>query len=162
MNGSDDTTSAIIAAFKKRSKPSARQRGSVLAPGFTKGTDGLNRSADMTISKKRTRKIRVFLWILYHFVRETKQHGKDSKCHEDMPNERSGQSSEFVSLSRDLREISRKLEEHTAKIDFGSDSIKRLGVSMASAGNVGSLESVISRKLRWLATHARGISMDAH
>jgi hypothetical protein len=67
-----------------------------------------------------------------------------------------------VSISRDLREITSRFEELTARIDVYSDSGKRLRVSMAKAKNVESINTVRSRKLSWLATQVHGISMDVH
>jgi hypothetical protein len=52
-----------------------------------------------------------------------------------------------VSISRDLREIARTLEELTADSDFRSDSIKRLWMSMALLGNVQSLENCVGQQV---------------
>jgi hypothetical protein len=85
----------------------------------------------MKISKKRTRKIQLFFWVPRKFEGGIRKHVTDSKSHGDVPNERSRQSSDFVSISRDLREIARTLEGLTANVDLDSDSIKRLWMSMA-------------------------------
>jgi hypothetical protein len=99
----------------------------------------------------------LLFWVPYQFEGGIRKHGKDSKCQGDVPHERSSQSSESVSIPRDLREMTSRLEELTARIYLYSDSVKRLWIPMTSLKNVESINTVRSRKLRWLAIYTHGI-----